>query len=228
MANVLVGFRYIQDDDPGIPPSGGYEWYKLSTGELFIRDPANTEWLTVGQGSETNLGLVPTTGATMSGELMGVTGWAPQSAPDFSTSAKRDGIDLATKGDISALRRELITRFNTISSEILANAAATSGIKQQIAIKTGINTYDANVDFTIPLPQYNGGTGDTALRAEVICHAAWPILATTPGGEGIARFNVYLVDETTMKYHMEAGYAPGYGPNLSYGIQCGWIVVAMR
>lgn len=223
----LVGARYIQVDDPGMPPTAGYEWYNPDTGELFIRDMGNTSWLPFGNVNDTRLGFVPQTGATMTGPLLGVTGWAPENAPDFHVSAKKEGIDLATKGDLSALRRELLARFNTITQEMLANVSTSSNTRSNVAVKTGITTSAADYDFTIPLPQYDGGSGETALRSEVLMHMAWPIYCSDPNyTSGNNAFKVELISDTAMTWHIKTG-REDVGQWI-FNAQAGWLVIAVR
>ncbi len=227
MANNLIGNRYIQVDDPGTPPSTGYEWLRPDTGELFMRDIGNTGWLLIGNINDTTLGLLARTGGVMTGPLLGVTGWAPDTSPDFQTSAKKEGIDLATKGDISALRRELLARFNTITQEMLANVSTSSNTRSNVAIKTGITTVGTDYDFTIPLPQYDGGSGETALRSEVIMHTAWPVYCLDPNfSSGNNAFKVELISDADMKWHIKTGRDDLN--QWGYNAQAGWLVIAIR
>lgn len=226
MANNLVGFRYIQPDDPGAPPSTGYEWLNSVSGELSYRNIGNTAWVSLGNINDTKLGLVGVTGQTMTGPLLGVTGWAPDTAPDFQTSAKRMGIELATKGDISSLRRELIARFNTITQEMIANLSTSSNTKANIAFKSGISAVISNTSFTIPLPQYDGGSGETAIRSEVVAYNAFIYRADIPGGAGDDTIEIQLTSDPNMTFLVRSGYANG--TNWAYGIQVGYFVMALR
>lgn len=223
----LVGICYFQPDDPGVPPAGGYEWYNTTTGQKYIRNLANTTWNLIGTSEDTNMGLVPAGGRTMTGPLPGVSEYAPIGDPDFTGAPKKGGIRIATMSDISSLRRELLTRLGSVTTEALAGLSKSGGIKNSLAIKTGITTTITDAAFTIPLPQYDGGSGDTAIRSEVLVHLAWPIYTQHPDySTGTSAFEVALVSDSAMTWHIKSGRE-----DLSQWVgncKAGWLVVAAR
>ncbi len=225
----LVGHRYIQDTQPGTPPSGGYEWFDTSSGLLWIRNMANTSWVQVGDSGINYMGNVPVVGATMTGALVGVTGFAPNATPDFQGSAKRDGIELATKGDISSLRRELMAKFNQMSAEAMSALSGSSGSGHNIAIKTGfVEPTTVAFSFQIPKPQYDGGTGDEAKRAEILIHGIWPVELdihdNAVSGNNIS-IKATLTNDTTMIWSLTNGRDGG---TTHYFSKWKYLVIAVR
>jgi hypothetical protein len=225
----LVGSCYFQDTDPGAPPTGGYEWYNTATGVKKIRNLANTAWVEVGTSESVNLGLVPAGGRTMTGPLPGVTEFAPIAGPDFSGSPKALGIKLATMSDLANLRRDLMNRLGSVTSEALSGLSTMGGIKNSVAIRGGIQVCTAgSFDFTVPLPQYDGGSGETALRSEVLFHGVWPLkFEHEDRAEGIGSsyftLNISLVNDTDMKWNI-------FASNMvhDYPVTIRYLVIAAR
>lgn len=182
----LVGVRYIQDADPGVPASGGYEWYMPTTDQLFIRNGANTAWTFVGYANQINLGNIPVSGGPTTGAITGATGLAPNAAPNFSTSAKRDGINLALLTDVNNLGATLRAEFQSIVTSGIAAATASSTTKANIGIKRGIFTSVAsNSTVNLPVPQYPDLT--TANWSD--CY--WVYGITAVGGEAFTNNFAY-------------------------------------
>lgn len=169
----LVGCRYIQATDPGAV-GAAYEWANTSTGNLYIRNTTDTAWVLIGNIDNASLGNVPITGATMTGALNGVTGWAPLDAPNFTTSTKLGGIDLATVNDLSAMETAIYNALDSKISSAISSSTATITVNSKIAKLTGdgYKQYsDSDQTFTIPLPTYPG-SGETAAEADCVWMAS--------------------------------------------------------
>lgn len=157
MAYVLTGTRYIGTGS--LPtPVVGYDAVDTSTGNIYAANTSATAWNQIGNVNSANLGLVPITGAAMTGPLDGATGWAPLDAPNFTTSAKLGGVDLATTADLAS---NSTTILNSIAPKITEAVAATSAgitVKSNIARATGKLHFTTTTPQTIPLPTYPDGT----------------------------------------------------------------------
>ena len=150
----LYGCRYIQDADPsGESDFGGagFEWYSPTTGDLFFRDTTNTTWNAFGNGDSPHLGLAPTTGYTSTGAINGVTGWAPQESPDFTTSAKLGGVDLATVNDLSDLQTTLEELIAAQIASGMAGLSASISLDNSLVFAFGTVADGA----TVPLPSFS-------------------------------------------------------------------------
>lgn len=165
MSSTLYGSRWVGDTDPG-STTAGFDWYDTTTGLLKVRNSSNTAWITVGAIDQTNLGLLPLTGGTMTGAILGATGWAPSTSPDFATSAKLGGLDLATQQYVQTQITALQTTISTQVTEALAAATSGLSVSANIAFKSGWH-YDSyanmsSTGFTIALPTYPSGATSQA------------------------------------------------------------------
>ena len=153
----LIGFRYVQASDPGAV-GAGYQWYNTSSGIVYERNTSNTGWVQIGNANSTNYGLLPLTGGAMTGAISGVTGWAPETSPDFNTSAKLEGVNLATTNDLSTLQTNLEDYVDAQVASALASQGVTSEVSSNTAIQTGtLKGATATTAVTIPLPVFSDG-----------------------------------------------------------------------
>jgi len=176
----LVGNRYIQATPPAAPPTTGYQWLDTDTAILYERNAANDNWIQVYNTNQTNGGLLPQTGGSVTGAITGTTGWAPSDNPNFATSAKIAGQNVATVNYVN----QQINSFNDVISakvsQAIAASTSTSTANNNIA-KNGIGlklngyfspvsapvaTQPANpntagvISTLIPLPSYPNGGGE--------------------------------------------------------------------
>lgn len=153
----LAGSRYIQSNDPGAV-GFGYQWANSSTGILYERNTSNTAWVQIGNTNSANYGLLPLTGGTMTGAIAGVSGWAPETSPDFNTSAKLEGVNLATINDLSTLETNLENYVNDQIASALSSQGTTTEVATNLAIGTGtLKGATATTAVTIPLPLFSDG-----------------------------------------------------------------------
>lgn len=164
----LYGSRYIQSIDPGAV-GVGFEWLNDTTGDLSVRNMSNTGWVLVGNISKPYLGQINEGGGTMLGPLTGVTGWAPNTSPDFSTSAKLGGIDLATQQYVNDQISSLSIVINDRISEAIVTATSSVNVKSNFKVKVSTGStsiagfaspwvVDPQTTLaTVVLPQYDNG-----------------------------------------------------------------------
>lgn len=157
MSFTLTGTRYIGVGALPVPVLG-YDLVATDTGNYYVANSTATSWILVGSVNSPNLGMLPLTGGTMTGNVAGATGWAPNDSPNFTTTAKLNGVTLATSTDLSTTQTNIL---NTIAPKISeAVGAVTTGITTaaNTAIGTGILTFSTAVAQTIPLPVFSDGT----------------------------------------------------------------------
>lgn len=117
----LVGNRYIQANDPGAV-GVGYQWLDTDTSLLYERNGSNTAWVQVYNTNQTNGGLLPQTGGSVTGAITGTTGWAPSDNPNFATAAKIAGQNIATVNYVN----QQVSSFNDLISAKISQAIASS------------------------------------------------------------------------------------------------------
>lgn len=157
MSFTLTGTRYIGTG--ALPtPVLGYDLVATDTGNFYVANSTATAWVLVGSVNSPNLGMLPLTGGTMTGNVAGATGWAPNDSPNFTTTAKLAGVTLATTNDLTTTQTNIL---NTISPKITqAVASVTTSITTaaNVAMASGLLTFTSAVTQTIPLPTFSDGT----------------------------------------------------------------------
>jgi hypothetical protein len=113
--------------------------------------------------------MLPLTGGTMTGTLAGATGWAPNDSPNFTTSAKLNGVDLATTTNLSDTSTTILNSIAPKITEAVASTASGLSVKGSIARATGLFTFSNSNTQTIPLPIYPDGT--TASESDCVWFA---------------------------------------------------------
>jgi hypothetical protein len=95
----------------------------------------------------------------MTGNVAGATGWAPNDSPNFTTSAKLNGVDLATTVNLSDTSTTILNGIAPKITEAIAATASGLSVKGSIAYDQGLLT-PATVGATIVIPQplYPDGT----------------------------------------------------------------------
>jgi hypothetical protein len=159
----LVGNRYIQANDPGAV-GVGYQWLDTDTSLLYERNGSNTAWVQVYNTNQTNGGLLPQTGGSVTGAITGTTGWAPSDNPNFATAAKIAGQNIATVNYVN----QQVSSFNDVLSAKISQAiaATTSSINTNANIAKSGQGAKLNGYFS-PKQNYpqTSTTGDAAVTA---------------------------------------------------------------
>ena len=177
MSYTLTGTRYIGTGTLPAPVLG-YDAVDTFTGNLYAANSSATGWNLIGNVNYVNYGLLPLTGGTVTGNVTGATGWAPNDSPDFTTTARLGGLTLATQAD---LQNTATSIMNSIASKITSAVSAISsstGVRNSIAWNKGTHTFAAGFggsQFTIPLPQYS----DLTYAVETDC--SWVVSVTKTG-----------------------------------------------
>ena len=187
----LIGMRYVQATDPGAV-GFGYQWANSSSGILYERNTSNTGWVQIGNTNTTNYGLLPSTGGAMTGAISGVSGWAPETSPDFNISAKLEGVNLATTNDLSTLQTNLEDYVDAQVASAIASQGVTSEVSSNTAIQTGrLQGSTPLTTITIPLPVFSDGQSASQGQCKWIVTPGYNI---TDGTSNI--YDVYYRDDT--------------------------------
>ena len=187
----LIGFRYVQASDPAAV-GAGYQWYNTSTGIIYERNTSNTGWVAIGNANSANYGHLPLTGGAMTGAISGVSGWAPETSPDFNISAKLEGVNLATTNDLSTLQTNLEDYVDAQVASAIASQGVTSEVSSNTAIQTGrLQGSTPLTTITIPLPVFSDGQSASQGQCKWIVTPGYNI---TDGTSNI--YDVYYRDDT--------------------------------
>lgn len=232
----LVGTTFIQpsSSDPGA--SGyGYWWAQSDTGNWYARNTSNTAWVFAFNSNIANLGMVPLTGATMTGALLGAHGLMPLAGGDFSAAPTIQGNPIATvayvDSQVSALQSSITTQIASAIAQIPglsvgSKIAIGSGIAAMTVTGGGGSTPTGN--YTIPLPVYADGT--TATQAEVNGrYSAW-VAAWAWGDEIVsAETSSYAISEVTPNTRQFAAvYTNNSGVPVTPAINIGWLIIGIK
>jgi hypothetical protein len=157
MSYVLTGSRYIGTGALPVPVLG-YDAVDTSTGNFYVSNSSATSWVQVGNVNSPNLGMLPLTGGTMTGNVAGATGWAPNDSPNFTNTAKLNGITLATSNDLSTTSTTILNSIAPKITQAVASTAAAITVKSNVAMASGLLSFTTATPQTIPLPVYSDGT----------------------------------------------------------------------
>lgn len=162
MSYALTGTRYIGTG--ALPtPIIGYDAVDTSTGNLYASNTSATAWVLIGNVNQANLGMLPLTGGALTGAISGATGLAPIDAPNFTTSAKLLGVDLATQTYVDTVNNTTLTGIAPKITQAIASISAGITVKGSLARANGILVFPSGgsgfpAAQTIPLPIYPDGT----------------------------------------------------------------------
>ena len=162
----LIGNTYVTSSDPGAV-GFGYQWSNTSTGNMYARNVSNTAWTLIGNANQVNLGLAPKSGFAATGAVTGVSGWAPVDSPDFSTSAKLDGISLATVNDVTNLSTNMYSTIQSLIAQAMSSYVTSTSAQSNVCVSSGVLNFESNNNVqTIPLPVFDS---DTKMATESQC-----------------------------------------------------------
>lgn len=156
MSYTLVGSRYIGTGSLPVP-AAGYDACDTTTGNLYFTNAAGTAWVLMGNVNNANLGLLPLTGGTMTGAITGASSWAPNDSPNFTSSAKLDGVNLATTSDLTTTSTTILNSIAPKITEAVASTTSAISVKGNVAMASGLLTFTSATTQTIPLPVYSDG-----------------------------------------------------------------------
>jgi hypothetical protein len=217
----LVGFRHIEASDPGTV-GAGYQWLDTTTGNLYERDTSDIGWVFVGNVNSTNYGMLSLTGGAMSGAITGVSGWAPETSPGFSTSATLDGVGLATVNDLATLQSNLETMITDMVSSEIASSSSNVSINNNIVITCGTmpaSSISATSTIVLPTPIFPDGIQATAAQCFSIIS---PLNCTTIPGNFINEITFERTGSSNLEWR---AYVDGGGDVAS---SLNYIIIAVR
>lgn len=211
----------------------GSTWLQTDTYNLYVRDVLNASWVLIGITNTQNLGLVPKSGASLTGALtgatglMGVDGNTPFSAAPVVTG--QNSSNLATLNDLANLQSNIYGLVTTTVQQAMASLptagiSANMAFSQGIHICTDVGAPTSTSTFDIPRPVYSDGT--TAPISDCIGKYIAAISAfQTVSSSSTTGSSSYVLSETapnTMSYTLvfttDTGVtlAPGSRASIAY------------
>lgn len=136
----------------------GNIWVQTDTGLWFVRNSSNTGWTAIGSGDQSAFGLVPLSGAALSGAITGATnlmtadGATPFAVPPTITSKSSVAASLYDLSQVQANLQLLITE--TVAQQV--SSIPVPGLRSNMAFKEGQilidTTISANYAQVLSLP----------------------------------------------------------------------------
>lgn len=136
----LYGNRYVQAGDPSGQQGFigvGSQWQDTTSGKLYERTSDNSAWKLIYVVDQDRGGLLPVTGGSVTGAILGTTGWAPVDSPNFNTSAKLGGVDLATVNYVNSIATGLSDSISAQINQAVASTVGNTQINANIAKQKG-------------------------------------------------------------------------------------------
>lgn len=217
MSYALTGTRYIGSG--ALPtPLAGYDVVDTSTGNIYVSNSSATAWNLYGNVNSPNLGMLPLTGGTMQGAILGATGWATADANNFVTTVKRASIDLVDTTQLAAQVTAINQGIGPKVTSAVAALAAGISVKGSIAIANGILIFTNNTPTSIPPPTYSDGT--TAAIADCkwaigLSNGSWPCGRSDSNGD-TTLFNTFTATNNTGTFILKDNGGNYYSTTMWY------------
>lgn len=202
----LYGNRYVQAGDPSGQQGFigvGSQWQDTTSGKLYERTSDNSAWKLIYVVDQDRGGLLPVTGGSVTGAILGTTGWAPVDSPNFNTSAKLGGVDLATVNYVNSIATGLSDSISAQINQAVASTVGNTQVNANIAKQKGTFTPTLSAGLSmsvppafaaIPLPQYPNG-GSQAQESECVWIASPASMDSTPTTSG-SKVGLWTAEET--------------------------------
>ena len=233
---LLAGNVYANpsSSDPGAV-GFGYQWAQTDTGNWYYRNTSNTAWVFAFNSNQVNMGLLPLSGGTMTGAILGASGLMPTSGGDFSVAPTINGNTIATTAYVDT---QIATVQASITTQIATAIAQIPGLSvgSKIAIGAGRAAMTMSGGggptptgtYTLPLPVYGDGT--TAVQSEVNGrYYAW--LANWSWGDEVVSSEVSAYDikeQTANSRTFIATYTNNSGVAVSPTLYIGYIIIGIK
>lgn len=220
----LVGNVYIQASsvDPGAV-GYGYEWAQTDTGNIYVRNVANSAWVIKGNTDQTYLGNLNRGGGTMTGPITGAHGLAPLSGADFTTPPTINGNTIPTKDYVDTRDNYVLSQ---ISTQVAAAIAAMPGVSITDNMVVWTGTVAAATTWSDPLVipitrTYPDGT--TILKTDCQSFASMNFASVPINSGSSFSFTLNQVDNMTWQ-----AYTIG-GPSSTHtAASINYIVIAIK
>lgn len=93
---------YAQASDPGAV-GAGYIWINTTTGDMSIRNTANSGWTLILNSDQADGGLLSKAGGTMTGAIEGAHGLLPLDSGPMTGTPTIEAAEIATKNWVTEL-----------------------------------------------------------------------------------------------------------------------------
>ena len=153
----LYGWTWIQDEWPA-DPQPLQELRRPTSGEIYFRNRANTEWVFHSYIDEEHGGAVMRSGSVLTGPLEWNHGHPPSHDPNFGGTVRQEGLPMATLRALAEMERRMLSRLSTDVRRMIATQTQLSETAKSIClgVKTGLYSYDTlkSTGHVIDLPVF--------------------------------------------------------------------------
>lgn len=220
----IIGNRILNGTAPvasDVPQNNlqGYQWQNGTT--LYEWNTGTSQWVLIGNLGNSGYGLLSKAGGAVTGAITGPSGLAPIDAPNFTTSAKLNNVNLATVDDLSALETKINATIDSKISSSISTTQSSLTIGNNIKITREIVAIPTNVDYEIPQPFWTAnGVNQEAIPWANSVWFAYPVALggnnnpitsnnpdTVPdGAQGIINVKVKRVSENPAKVRVSSRF----------------------
>lgn len=217
----LVGNTYYQSS--GVNPGAGhpmYYWNQTDTGNIYIRNSGDTDWILVGNSDIANLGSLALGGGNMNGAITGAHGLSPADENDFTKSLRVGTHHVATQTYVDAADTTLAASIATEIASSLSSIPALS-LSSKVAFAKGDWSFTGTATGKIiDRPFYSDGI--QAAASECLWFVFWSDFDNA-GTDGNYQ---YRITETSDRvYDLLAQKVEG---TLGYFARVTWVIIAFR
>ena len=217
----LIGNTFYQassaDPGAGYPM---YYWHQTDTGDVYIRDSYDHDWVLIGNANSAAFGLLPLGGGNMNGAITGAHGLSSADSNDFS-SLRVGGDNVATKLYVdnqdsaitASIATEIASAISTIPTLSLSSKVAwAKGTWEFVGSATG---------KIIDCPYYSDGI--QAAESECLWFTYFEEISH--GFFSGGNFDAKILETSNRLYDMHCWKDDGA---IGYTARVGWVIVAFR
>lgn len=176
----LYGWTWIQDEWPA-DPQPLQELRRPTSGEIYFRNRANTEWVFHSYIDEEHGGAVMRSGSVLTGPLEGNHGLPPSYDPDFGGTVRQEGLPMATLRALAEMERRMLSRLSTDVRRMIATQTQLSETAKSLAYARKFGSYTwrelADNGHSVDLPVFKSdnivATSDQVLAYWVTVERLW-------------------------------------------------------
>ena len=218
----LVGNTFYATS--GANPGAGfpmYYWNQTDTGNIYIRNSGDTDWILVGNSDSANLGTLALGGGNMNGAITGAHGLSPASANDFTSSLRVGGLNVATQSYVDTQDSALAASIATEIASSISSIPALS-LSSKVTFAKGLWSFTGTATGkVIDRPFYSDGI--QAAESECLWFTYW--YKITHGFYGSGNLQAIIEETSNRVYNLTLQKPEG---TLGFDGIVGWVIVAFR
>lgn len=218
----LVGNTYYQSS--GVNPGAGhpmYYWNQTDTGNIYIRNSGDTDWILVGNSDTANIGTLALGGGNMNGAITGAHGLSPADANDFTSSLRVGGLNVATQSYVDTQDASLAASIATEIASSLSSIPALS-LSSKVAFAKGEWSFTGSATGKlIDRPFYSDGIQAAASECLWFAYPKTWTHGLYTGGN----FDLSITETSDRVYDLTCWKDGGA---IGYACIVGWVIIAFR